>query len=267
MALLYTETKGREFHIDITSEEVGKYVFLPGDPGRCEDIAKYLEHAKKVASNREYTTYTGYIEGEKVSVVSTGIGGPSASIALEELIHCGAHTFIRVGTAGGINQNVIGGDLVIATAAIRAEGTSKEYAPIEFPAVADYGIIEALRLSAENSLNRYHIGIVQSKDSFYGQHDPNSMPVRYELNNKWQAWIDCGALASEMETAALYVVGSVRKVRIGAVLAIFANQTRKELGLPNPEVYDTNKAIVVAIDAMRRLILKDRIISKIKEIQ
>ncbi|MBR1413650.1 MAG: uridine phosphorylase [Bacilli bacterium] len=266
MALIYTESKGKEFHIDLTKGDIGKYVLLPGDPGRCEKIASYFDSPKKVASNREFVTYTGYLEGEKVTVTSTGIGGPSASIALEELIHCGADTFIRIGTAGGIDKEVLGGDLVIATGAIRAEGTSKEYAPIEYPAVANYDIVDALRLSAENSLNRFHIGVVQSKDSFYGQHDPNSMPVSYELNNKWQAWLDCGALASEMETAALFTVGSVRKVRVGAILTVFANQTRKELGLDNPENYDTDTAIAVAVDALRRLILKDRIIKKISQI-
>ena len=144
MSLVYA--KGKEFHIQTTPEIVGKYVILPGDPGRCEKIAKYFDHAEKVAQNREFVTYTGELDGEKVSVCSTGIGGPSASIAMEELIHCGADTFIRVGTSGGMQPEICGGDLVIVTGAIRMEGTSREYAPIEYPAVAHYDVVEALKI-------------------------------------------------------------------------------------------------------------------------
>ena len=105
--------KEKEYHIGVSAGEVGRYVILPGDPGRCEKIARHFDNPVKIAQNREYTTYTGYLDGEKVSVVSTGIGGPSASIAVEELVHCGADTFIRVGTSGGMQKEVLGGDLVI----------------------------------------------------------------------------------------------------------------------------------------------------------
>lgn len=252
MSLVYSKQK--EFHINVKKGEVGEYVILPGDPGRCEKIAKYLDNPVKIAENREYVTYTGELDGVKVSVTSTGIGGPSAAIAMEELIHCGAHTFIRVGTSGGMQQEVKGGDVVIATGAIRFEGTTKEYAPIEYPAVADFGVVDALRQAADMIEVTSHMGVVQCKDNFYGQHSPDDMPVSYELNNKWQAWIDCGALASEMESAALFIVGQVRRARVGTVLLVLANQTRRQMGLEDPQVYDTEKAVKIAVEAMRILI-------------
>lgn len=260
MSLIYAEEK--EYHIGVGKGEVGRYVILPGDPGRCEKIAAYLDNPQKVAQNREYTTYTGTLEGVLVSVVSTGIGGPSASIAMEELIHRGADTFIRVGTSGGMQPEVCGGDLVIATAAIRYEGTTKEYAPIEYPAVANYDVIQALKNSAEALGVPSHLGVVQCKDNFYGQHSPESMPVADELNQKWKSWIACGALASEMESAALYIVGSVRRVRVGSVLLVLANQTRREMGLPDIQVHDTDRAVRVAVEAVRRLIVGDGCVSE-----
>jgi uridine phosphorylase len=256
MKLVYSDEK--EYHIGVGKGEVGRYVILPGDPGRCEKIAKYFDNPVKVAQNREYTTYTGTLEGVPVSVCSTGIGGPSASIAMEELIHCGADTFIRVGTSGGMQPEVLGGDLVIATGAIRNEGTSKEYAPIEFPAVATFEIVQALKESADRLGYSNHVGVVQCKDNFYGQHSPDTMPVSYELNQKWKAWLDCGALASEMESAAVFVVGSVRRVRVGAILLVIANQTRREMGLEDVQVHDTDSAIKTAVEAIRQLILKEK---------
>ena len=250
--------KEKEYHIGVSAGEVGRYVILPGDPGRCEKIARHFDNPVKIAQNREYTTYTGYLDGEKVSGVSTGIGGPSASIAVEELVHCGADTFIRVGTSGGMQKEVLGGDLVIATGAIRFEGTTKEYAPIEYPAVPDFDVTTALKEASEELGYRHHLGVVQCKDNFYGQHSPDSMPVADELNSKWKAWIACGALASEMESAALFIVGSVRRVRTGSVMLVIANQTRRELGLEDPQVYDTEAAVVTAVEAMRKLIKKDR---------
>ncbi len=209
-----------------------------------------------MAENREYVTYTGELDGVKVSVTSTGIGGPSAAIAMEELIHCGADTFIRVGTSGGMQPEVKGGDVVIATGAVRFEGTTREYAPPEYPAVADFEVADALRRAAKNVGVTAHMGVVQCKDNFYEQHDPGSMPVAYELKNKWQAWIDCGVLASEMESAALFIVGQVRRVKVGTVLLVLANQTRRGMGLEDPEVYDTEKAVETAVEAVRVLIRK-----------
>ena len=177
---------------------------------------------------------------------------------MEELAHCGADTFIRVGSSGGMDPEVLGGDVVIATGAIRMEGTSREYGPIEFPAVADFHVTEALRDAARARGSRYHLGVVQCKDAFYGQHDPDSMAVSYELKNKWEAWLRCGAKCSEMESAALFLVAAVRRLRAGAILTVFANQTRRELGLEDPKCYDTTEAVETAVDAMRLLIRRDK---------
>lgn len=256
MATVYSPE--REFHLKIVPEDVGKYVILPGDPARCEMIAEQFDEAHFVSSNREYTIYTGSISGQAVSVCSTGIGGPSAAIALEELVHCGAHTFIRVGTSGGMAPDVLGGDIVVAAGAIRMEGTSREYAPIEYPAAADFEVVGALRQAAVNNQFRVHVGVVHSKDNFYGQHDPDTMPAAYELKNKWDAFIQCGALCSEMETAALFIAGAVRRVRVGSVLLVFANQTRRAMGLDDPQCYDDGRPVKVAVDALRILIEADK---------
>lgn len=249
---------GVQYHIDLKAGDVGKYVILPGDPKRCKMIAQYFDNAELVADKREYTTYTGYLNGEKVSVTSTGIGGPSASIALEELVKVGAEKFIRVGTCGGIDIDVKGGDLVIATGAVRMEGTSKEYAPIEFPAVADLDIVNALVQAGKNLNEDYHVGIVQCKDSFYGQHSPEKSPVSYELINKWEAWKRLGCKASEMESAALFVVASTLKVKVGSIFLTVANQEREKLGLENPVIHDTDKAIKTAIEALKIIIEQDK---------
>lgn len=249
---------GRQYHIGLKAEDIGKYVILPGDPKRCEKIAAYFDNPKKVGDRREFVTYTGFLNGEKVSVTSTGIGGPSAAIALTELAKLGAHTFVRVGTCGGIDTDVKSGDIVIAQAAIRAEGTSKEYAPIEFPAVADFGVTSALKKSSERLGAKSHIGVVQCKDSFYGQHEPESMPVSYELTNKWEAWKRLGTLASEMESAALFVVASFLKVRVGSCFLVVANQEREKQNLPNPVVHDTDLAIRVGIEGLKNLIKSDK---------
>ncbi len=253
----YTEGSGKQYHVQLGPEDVGKYVILPGDPKRCEKIAVHFKDAKLIADSREYITYTGYLDGVKVSVTSTGIGGPSACIALEELVRCGADTFIRVGTCGGMQENIMGGDLVIANGAIRMEGTSKEYAPIEFPAVPDVHVLNALMNAARESGVPYHVGVVQCKDAFYGQHEPETKPVSYELQNKWEAWIRCGCLASEMESAALFVAGSYLRVRVGSVFLVIANQERAKKGLSNPQVHDTDLAIVTAVNAIRKLIQQD----------
>ena len=244
---------GREYHVGLKEGDIGKYVILPGDPKRCEKIAQYFENPVLVADRREYVTYTGYVDGEKVSVTSTGIGGPSAAIAMEELVKCGAEVFIRVGTCGGMQLDIKGGDLVIATGAIRAEGTSKEYAPIEFPAVADFRIVNALVDAAENLGYTHHMGVVQCKDSFYGQHSPETKPVSYELQNKWEAWKRLGCLASEMESAALFVVASYLNVKVGSIFLTVANQEREKLSLENPVVHDTERAIKTAIEAIKIL--------------
>lgn len=252
-----------QFHLKTTAEQVGKYVILPGDPGRVEKIAKHLDNAQFIASNREYTTYTGTLLGEKVSVVSTGIGGPSAAIAVEELIRCGAHTFIRVGTSGGIDIKVVGGDLVIASGAIRGDGTSREYIPEEYPAVADFEVVSALKKAADglstNELgNGCHVGVVQSKDSFYGEIEPEKMPIAEHLVNRWEAYVRCGCLTSEMEAATIFSVAIARHVRAGAVLTALWNVERSKAGLPDPVCHSSERAIKCAVDAIKILIESDK---------
>jgi uridine phosphorylase len=253
----YAEGSGKQYHTGVGIGDVGQYVILPGDPKRCRKIAEHFENAKLVADSREFTTYTGYIDGVKVSVTSTGIGGPSAAIAIDELVKCGADTFIRVGTCGGMQENVMSGDIVIASGAIRMEGTSREFAPIEYPAVADIQVTNALMAAAKEQNIPHHVGVVQCKDSFFGQHEPEIMPVSYELEQKWEAWKRMGCLASEMESAALFIAGSFLRVRVGSCFLVVANQERAKLGLANPQVHDTELAIVTAVEALRRLIRED----------
>ena len=253
----YSVDPARQYHTQVAKGEVGRYVILPGDPKRCAKIARYFADPVLIADNREYITYTGTIDGVKVSVTSTGIGGPSAAIALEELANCGADTFIRVGTCGGMQEEVLSGDLVIASGAIRRDGTSREYAPIEYPAVSDYGILTALYEAARNLDMRSHIGVVHCKDAFYGQHNPELLPQSGILLQKWDAYLNMGCLASEMESATLFIVGNYRKVRTGTILLVMANQIRAAKRLPNPIVHDTDSAIRTAIEAVRILIRRD----------
>lgn len=254
----YMNGTGIQYHLHIKKGDVGRYVILPGDPKRVPLIAKYLDDAREVADSREFVTYTGTLDGVPVSVTSTGIGGPSASIAMEELYKCGADTFIRMGTCGGIALPVMGGDVVISTGAVRMEGTSREYAPIEFPAVADFDVAMCLRSAARKLGLKYHMGVVQCKDSFYGQHDPDSMPVSAELNYKWEAWKRLGVLASEMESAALFTVAAHLGVRCGSEFFVVGNQEREKLGMENPKLHDTENAIRVAVEGVRELIALDR---------
>ncbi len=254
----YTEGSGKQYHTGVGPADIGKYVIMPGDPKRCKKIAEHFDNARLVADVREFTTYTGTLEGVPVSVTSTGIGGPSASIAIDELSKCGAHTFIRIGTCGGMQENVLGGDVVIATGAVRMEGTSREFAPIEYPAVPDFNVVTALVNAADELKVRHHVGVVQCKDSFFGQHEPEIMPVSYELENKWQAWLRMGCLASEMESAALFIAGSFLKVRVGSCFLVIANQERAKKGLENKQVHDTEIAVKVAVEALRKLIIKDK---------
>ena len=247
-----------QFHIQCSPGQVGRYCILPGDPGRCQAIAALFDDPEHVQTNREYVTYTGTLLGEPVSVVSTGIGGPSAAIAMEELCNLGAHTFVRVGTCGGIKLEVKSGDLVVATGAVRMEGTSREYAPIEYPAVPDYQVVNALVQAAEGMGKPWHAGVVQCKDSFYGQHSPGRMPVSYELEQKWEAWKRLGVLASEMESAALFTVAASRGVRCGSVFHVIWNQEREAAGLDQEESHDTSAAIRAGVEALKLLIQWDR---------
>lgn len=248
----------KQFHINCTVGDVGRYVILPGDPGRCEEIAKLFDNPQHITQNREFNIYTGTLLNETVSVCSTGIGGPSAAIAMEELHNIGADTFIRCGTCGGINLSVEADDIVIATGAVRYEHTSVEYAPIEYPAVADFDITAALKTASTTLGYKTHTGVVQCKDSFYSQHDPDRMPVYYDLKNRWEAYKRLGVLASEMESAALFVVANALGCRCGSCFHVIWNKDREEAGLDNKMVVNTQNAVKVAVEALKILIDADK---------
>lgn len=252
------QNEEKQYHIRCAAGDVGRYVILPGDPGRCEVIASCFDEAHFVSQNREFVVYTGTLLGEKVSVCSTGIGGPSAAIAMEELHAIGADTFLRMGTCGGIALSVCPGDIVVATGAVRYEHTSVEYAPIEFPAVADFSVTTALKEASEHLGFHTHTGVVQCKDSFYGQHSPDRMPVSYELKAKWEAWRRLGVLASEMESAALFVVAQALGCRCGSCFHVIWNQEREAAGLGAEKNERVNASAEVAVEGLRRLIRADR---------
>ena len=265
MATIMNENE--RFHLKIKNGDVGRYVILPGDPGRVPKIAALLDNATQIAQNREYNIYTGTLCGEKVSVCSTGIGGPSAAIAVEELIDSGADTFIRIGTSGGIELSVIGGDLIIAEAAIRAEGTSYEYLPQGYPSLADFDVTSALvnaakELSEDKDGKRYHVGVVHSKDSFYGEVNPDGSAVSDNIKSRWDSYVKCGCLASEMECAAIYAVGLVRsvypkKIRCGGVLTALWNAERSKRDMPDIITDDSSRGIKCAVRAIELLIAAD----------
>ena len=244
----------KQYHIDFDDSHGARYAILPGDPARVEKIASYLDNPRFFHQNREYTTWLGSLSGETVMVISTGMGGPSTAIAVEELFKTGVRNFIRVGTCGGMALPVTGGDVVIATGAIRQEGTTREYVPIEFPAVANIDITNALIEAAKKLNQKWHAGIVQCKDSFYGQHSPDRMPAGFDLKNKWDAWLKSGCLASEMESASLYIVSQILGAKAGCVLNVVWNQEREKAGMSNPKSHDTEPAIKTAIEAVKILI-------------
>lgn len=244
----------KQYHLDIETGDVGRYVILPGDPGRCEKIASHFGGSELIAYNREFKTYTGELLGEKVSVTSTGIGNPSAAIAIEELLAVGVDTFIRVGTAGGMQPDQHPGDLAIVTGSIRDEGTTKHYLPVEFPAAAHLDVVLALREAAQSLGLKAHLGISHSKDSYYGQMEPDRMPVADYLNERWKAWVRGGAVCAEMESATLLTLGSIYRARAGSITLIAINQERPELG----SFSDTGPVIKTAIEAIKILIAKDR---------
>jgi uridine phosphorylase len=245
------------YHVNMKVGDVGRYVLLPGDPGRCELIAKYFDDAHFVTSHREFTTYTGSLLGEKVSVTSTGIGCPSTAIAMEELILLGADTFIRVGTSGGMQPYLKVGSLAIVTGAIRDEGTSLQYMPIEFPAISDTEVVCALRDAAAQLDISYSLGITQSKDSFYGQHNPQRMPVADQLLDRWKAWKQGGAICSEMEASVILVLGSIYRKRTGGVMLIAGNQ--ESLESIEPGAGESQDGLIqTAVNALKILITHDR---------
>ncbi len=251
-------TEQVQYHIQLKKGDAGRYVLLPGDPGRCEKIARYFDDPQFISQNREYTTYSGTLLGEKVSVVSTGIGCPSTAIAVEELIKIGADTFIRVGTSGGIQPDTKTGDVAIVTAAIRDEGTTPQYLPLEFPAVADVDVVLALREGARKLGIPYRVGVTQSKDSFYGEVEPDRMPLADHLHARWKAWVDGGAICSEMESAAIFILSSIHRVRAGGVMMMVAAGEGLPESEEGKELFHGDRAIQTAIEGVKILIEMDR---------
>jgi len=238
----------KQYHTQTELGEVGRYVLMPGDPGRVPLIAARLENAVHIATNREYVTYTGWLEGEKVSVTSTGIGCPSSAIAVEELYRSGADTFIRVGTSGSLQPGTKSNDLAVVTGAIRHEGTSSHYMPIEFPAVCDLEIVQAMRSAVERLGVRYQVGISHSKDSFSGEVEPERSANSEQLKDLWRAWQIGGAICSEMEISTICIVSSILRARAGGIMAMHGEG----------EFGPLDGLIVAAVESVRELIKMDK---------
>jgi len=242
-----------QYHIRAKPGDVGDAVLLPGDPGRVESIAKLLDRPRLIARNREFTTYTGELDGRPVSVCSTGIGSPSTAIAVEELAAIGARTFIRVGTTGSIQKGVGFGDLVVATAAVRDEGTTPGYVPLGYPAVADFELAQSM-LAAGRSLNhRIHAGIVRSHDSLYTDLHASRMPRREELEQALRVWQRAQVLCNDMESSTIFVVCALRKLRGGAVLTVVNDPGEEDIDPARVSALDLTPMFRVALAAIRQL--------------
>jgi len=243
----------QQFHIRLRRGQIGRYVLMPGDPGRVPLIAAHLDGAVEVARNREFLTYTGSLDGVAVSVTSTGIGSPSTAIAAEELIAIGADTLMRVGTAGSIAGDLRTGDLVIAQASVRDEGTSRAYVPPIFPAIASLEVVNALVAAARDGGHCHRTGIIRSSDSFYGDVAPQTMP--YQLY-PMSVWKGAHVLASEMEASTLFVVSWLRQVRAGAIAAV-VNATEESVDTSRVVALSLDPLIETAVEGVRRLIQAD----------
>jgi uridine phosphorylase len=244
----------KKYHVGLAKGEVGEYVLVPGDPGRTPMIAKYLDGAKEIAFSREYRTFTGSLGGVPVSTMSTGMGGPSVAIGVEELSELGVHTFLRVGTCGAAQPEIKIGDLVIAIGAVRSEGTPNGYVPLEYPAVASLEVVNALVEAAEASGVPHHVGIIRSVDALYSDLKPESMP-RLHLRDELEMWSRAGVLSNDMETSTLFVVARLRKLRAGTINLCVDEISAGEIHHLDPAYMD--RMLKVAVDAVRRLIEHD----------
>lgn len=239
--------------IGIAQDIGARYAILPGDPERVPLIAQHLTDPQPLAVKREYTSYTGLLDGEKVLVISTGMGGPSAAICVEELHMIGVHTVLRIGTCGGMQMPLRAGDRIVPTGAIRQEGTTGQYVYPEFPAVPNFEATAALREASMALSGQTWLGVVQSKDSLYGQHSPLRMPAHAELTAKYDAWIRAGALGSEMECAAVFMVAQILGMRSGAVLNVIWNKEREKAGHAPETDRDMTTSIQTVLGAIRIL--------------
>lgn len=247
----------KQYHIGMERGEVGRYVLLPGDPGRSAKIAAYFDDAHHVVSNREYVTYTGTLLGALVSVTSTGIGAPSTAIAVEELAEIGADTLIRVGTSGAIQPYLRTGSLVVAQGAVRDEGTTPHYIPLSYPAIADHTVVDALYRAGSRLGQDVHVGIVRSTDALYADLNPASMPRQALYNEPPDTmWTRGNVLCAEMEAAALFVISSIRGLRAGCVLSVVNATGAGEIEASATPSLDG--LIATAVEGLRRLIRHDR---------
>lgn len=247
----------RMLHTNLTKADASRYVFIPGSPQRVERIAKYLDSPKFVTVNREHETWCGYLEGQKVLVTSTGMGGPSTAIAVEELARVGATTFIRIGSCASTSDDTVMGDVVIPSACVRMEGTALHYAPLEYPATPSIEVFDALREASKEKGFPTKIGTVISRDGFYTQYEDSDKPYSYELANRWKAYKMMGALATEMEAATLFIVGTSLGLRTGGVMVCATNSRKTNANCGEYPISYEPRAIEVAVEAMRRLIRAD----------
>ena len=246
----------RKYHVGLGPGEVGGYVLYPGDPGRTALIAKHLDGAREVAFHREYRTFTGSVDGETVSTVSSGMGGPSAAIGVEELGELGVHTFLRVGTCGAVQPGIKVGDLVIALGSVRSEGTPNGYVPLEYPAIANLDVVIAAREAAEAAGAPYHLGVIRSVDALYSDLVPERMPMTERLREELSLWRRAGVVANDMESASILVVSALRGYRAGVILLCVDELDAGEINHVDPVYMD--RMLTVAVDAIRRLVEKDR---------
>ena len=245
-------------HIGLEPGEVGRYVFLPGSPERTEKIAAYFDNPKEIAYNREFRTFVGELDGVKVAVTSTGIGGPSAAIAVEELHQCGADTMLRVGTCASTSEKVSLGDVVIPNGAVRMEGVSTHYLPIEYPAVPDFQVVKAVEQAAQKLEFPYNVGVTITKASFYTQTTPETKPVGPELVYKWQAYEKGGATSTSMECSVLFCVGASLGIRTSSVMISATNFGEYSNDADDYPSGWEEWAIEVGIEAMKIMIRKDK---------
>ncbi|WP_455283946.1 nucleoside phosphorylase [[Eubacterium] cellulosolvens] len=208
-----------QYHIKCRKGDVARYVLLPGDPARVKVIASLWDESHKVAENRQYITYTGKISGADISTTSTGIGSPSTAIAVEELARCGADTFIRVGTCGGYQKNQRIGDIAISTGAVRWEGTTRQYVPIEYPAFGTPEVVMALVEAAERIAVDYHVGITRSGDGLYAGMAFGGYQQSW-MKNVEADFTRANVISAEMEASTIFTLASLFRLRAGSVCSI-----------------------------------------------
>jgi uridine phosphorylase len=246
----------RKYHVGLAQGEVGAYVLIPGDPFRTKLIAEHLEGAEEKAWSREYRTFTGHLDDALVSTCSSGIGGPSMAIAVEELGELGVHTFLRVGTCGAAQPGIRVGDLVIATGAVRSEGTPDGYVPREYPAIASHDLVTACLQAAEAAGVPHHLGLIRSVDALYSDLLPDRMPRSHALRDELEMWTRAGIIANDMESSTMMVVSALRGWRAGVVLLCVDELDSGEIHHQDPA--QMHRMVDVAVDALRTLIGRDR---------